>query len=155
MSKMSNWLRAGLVGAVAVAVLQLLAVIPCVGCLTWFLLYLAYGCIGALAAYWMPPLRQPGRAAQQGALAGAIAGAIGGTVLVILAVGVATILLPLEFFGYFMEGASIGPSAQFWETLAGLTRSIAFATSCYAVGVGMAAGLGALGALLFAVIKPD
>ena len=72
---MSNWLKAGLLGAAVVVVLQVLGIIPCVGCVTWILTYVAYGCFGALAAYWLPPRRMPGPAAGQGALAGAIAGA--------------------------------------------------------------------------------
>jgi len=54
MSKMSNWLKAGLLGAAVVVVLQVLGIIPCVGCVTWILTYVAYGCFGALAAYWLP-----------------------------------------------------------------------------------------------------
>jgi len=62
MSRMSNWLKAGLLGAAVVVALQVLGIIPCVGCVTWLLTYVAYGCIGALAAYWLPPRRLLGPA---------------------------------------------------------------------------------------------
>ena len=155
MSEMSNWLKAGLIGAAAVAVLQIpVIIIPCVGCVTWPLGCVAYGCVGALAVYWMPAPRQGGPAAGHGALAGAIAGAIGGAVYLVLALAIATVFLPLEFLGYALEGTGVGPSAL-WETFAGVVGSITCGTGCYAVGVGIAAGLGALGGLIFAAIQPE
>jgi hypothetical protein len=154
MSNMSNWLKAGLIGAAVGVVLQILGIIPCVGCVTWLLAWVSYGCIGALAAYWMPPRRQPGPAAGHGALAGAIAATIGGGVGVILALGIATVLVPLQLIGYGMEGSSVGPSAL-WETFAAMIGSVTCGTGCYLVGVGIAAGLGALGGLLFAAIQPE
>jgi hypothetical protein len=154
MSKMSNWLKAGLIGAAAVVVLQLLGIIPCVGCVTWLLVYVAYGCIGALAAYWMAPRRLPGPAAGNGALAGLIAGAIGGAVGLIIALGVATFFVPLGLLGNASQGAPAGPSAL-WGTLASLIGSLTCATGCYAVGVAIAAGLGSLGGVIFAAIQPE
>jgi hypothetical protein len=121
---------------------------------TWILTYVAYGCIGALAAYWMPPRREPGPAAGNGALAGAIAAAIGGGVFLILALGLVTVFLPLEYLGITMESSAVGAS-DFWEMFAGLVGSYTCGIGCYAVGVGIAAGLGALGSLLFAVFQPE
>jgi hypothetical protein len=154
MSKMSNWLKAGLIGAAVTVVLQLLGIIPCVGCVTWILGYVAYGCVGALAAYWMPPRRQPGPAAGQGALAGAIAGAIGGAVGLLILLGLTTIYVPLGILGDALEGTGADPAAL-WETLASLVGSLTCGTGCYAFGVGIAAGLGALGGLIFAAIQPE
>jgi len=154
MSSMSNWLKAGLIGAAVVVVLQILGIIPCVGCLTWILTYVAYGCIGALAVYWMPPRRQPGPAAGQGALAGAIAGAIGGGVGLILALGITAVFVPLGILGGALEGTGVDPAAL-WNTFAGVVGSITCGTGCYALGVGIAAGLGALGGLVFAAIQPE
>lgn len=154
MSEMSNWLKAGLVGAAVVVVLQIVGIIPCVGCVTWLLSCVAYGCIGALAAYWMPAPRQPGPAAGHGALAGAIAGAFGGGVGVLLALGLATVFVPLELLGYSLEGTGAGPSAL-WETFAAMMGSLTCGTGCYLLGVGIAAGLGALGGVIFAAIQPD
>jgi hypothetical protein len=60
MSGMSNWLKAGLIGAAVVVVLQLLGIVPCVGCFTWILAFVAYGCIGALAGkQHQQPVRVP------------------------------------------------------------------------------------------------
>jgi len=154
MSKMSNWLKAGLLGAAVVAVLQVLGIIPCVGCVTWILTYVAYGCIGALAAYGLPPRRMPGSAAGQGALAGAIAGAIGGAVGLVLALGIVTVFVPLGVLGDSLGGAGFDPSAL-WEAFATLVGSVTCGSGCYALGVGIAAGLGALGGLIFAAIQPE
>jgi hypothetical protein len=154
MSTMSNWLKAGLVGALAVVVLQFVGLIPCVGCITWILGYVAYGCIGALAAYWMSPPRQPGTAAKDGALAGAVAGAIGGGVGLVILLGLVTVFVPLGILGDALEGTGVDPAAL-WGTFAGLVGSLTCGTGCYALGVGIAAGLGALGGLIFAAIQPD
>jgi hypothetical protein len=154
MSKMSSWLRAGLIGAAAALTLQLLGIIPCVGCVTWPLVYVAYGCAGALAAYWMPPLRQPETAAGHGALAGAIAGAIGGAYGLLIVLVIPTVFLPLEFLSFAMEGTGVGP-AELWETLAGTLGSLTCGGGCYALGVGIAAGLGALGGMILAALQPD
>jgi hypothetical protein len=154
MSKMSNWLKAGLLGAPVVVGLQVLGIIPCVGCVTWILGFVAYGCFGALAAYWMPPRRLPGPAAAQGALAGAIAGAIGGGVGLVLALGISTVFVTLGVLGVAMEGTGFDPSAL-WEMFATVVGSATCGTGCYALGVGIAAGLGAMGGLLFAAIQPE
>lgn len=154
MSNMSNWLKAGLLGAAAVVALQLLGLIPCVGCVTWLLIYLAYGCVGALAAYWLPPVRPPGLAAGHGALAGTIAGAIGGAVGLLFALGIATVFVPLGILGDAAGGA--GPRASgLWEALAAVFGTAACGTACYSVGVAIAAGLGALGAVIFAAIQTE
>lgn len=154
MSKMSNWLKAGLVGAAVVVILQLLGIIPCVGCVTWILAYVVYGCTGALAAYWMPPRRQPGPAAGHGALAGAIAGAIGGGVGLIILLGMVTVFVPLGILGDALARTGVD-AAALWETFASLVGSVTCGAGCYALGVGIAAGLGALGGLFFAAIQPE
>jgi hypothetical protein len=154
MSKMSNWLKAGLVGAAVAVALQLLGIIPCVGCVTWILGYVAYGCIGALAAYWMSPPREPAPAAGHGALAGAIAGAIGGAVGLIIVLGLTTVFIPLGILGDALGRTGVD-AAALWETFASLVGSLTCGTGCYALGVGIAAGLGALGGLIFAAIQPE
>ena len=85
-----------------------------------------------MGAEWLPPRRLPGPAAGHDALAGAIAGAIGDA----------------------LEGPGVDPAAL-WETFASVVGSIACGTGCYALGVGIAAGLGALEGLIFAVIQPE
>ena len=154
---MSNWLKAGLIGAAVIVGLNLLGWIPCVGCVTWILGYVAYGCIGALAAYWMPPMREPGPAAGQGALAGLIAGAIGGALWLILTIFGAAVFGPLAALGQIAEtweGAGFDPSA-FIEMGASVIGSVMCGTGCYAIGLAIAAGLAALGGLIFAAIQPE
>ena len=147
-------MKTGLVGAAVMVNLQILGIIPCVACCTWPLAYVAYGCIGALAAYWMPPPRQPGPAAGHGALASAIAGAIVGVVGPIIALGMSAVCIPLGMPGYDLGGGGIDPPAL-WETFGGLVAYVTCATGCYALGVSFAAGLGALGGLFFAAIHPE
>jgi hypothetical protein len=157
MSDMSTWLKAGLIGAAVIVGLDLIGLIPCVGCFTCILGYVAYGCIGALAAYWMPPVREAGPAAGQGALAGVIAGAIGGLVGLVLAMVGVAVFGPLAALGEILgglEGAGFDPNV-FVEMGASVVGTIVCGTSCYAVGVGIAAGLGALGGLIFAAIQPE
>jgi hypothetical protein len=154
MSKMSGWLKAGLLGAAVVVVLEVLGIIPCVGCVTWLLTYVAFGCIGALAAYWLPPRRLPGPAAGQGALAGAIAGAIGGAVGLVFALTITFVSVPLGMLSEALGGTGLDPSAL-WEAFATTVGSITCGTACYALGVGIAAGLGALGGVIFAAIQPE
>ena len=45
--------------------------------------------------------------------------------------------------------------AALWEAFAGVVGSVTCGTGCYALGVGTAAGLGALGDLIFAAIRPE
>jgi len=151
---MSNWLKAGLIGAAVAVLLEVLGIIPCVGCITWLLAYIVYGCVGALAVYWMPLPRQPGPAAGHGALAGTIAAAIAGAIGLIILLGITTVFVPLGVLGEALEGTGVD-AAELWETFAGLMGTVTCGTGCYAVGVGIAAGLGALGGLIFAAIQPE
>ena len=75
---MAGWLKAGLIGAVILIVLNVVELVPCAVCCTLPLEWVALGCVGALAAYWMVAPRTLGAGAGQGALAGVIAEAIGG-----------------------------------------------------------------------------
>jgi hypothetical protein len=152
--RISNWLKAGLIGAAVMVLLGILGIIPCFACFSWILVFITYGCVGGLAAYWMPSPRQPGPAACHGALAGAIAAAIGGGVWLILLVGATTVFVPLGIVGDALEGTGVDPAAL-WETVASVIGSITCGTGCYALGIAIAVGLGALGGLVFAAIQPD
>ena len=77
-------LKAGLIGAAIVLVLNLVGIIPVIGCIGLPLELIAYIAIGALAGFWMVPPRATGRAAGQGALAGLIAGIASGIIRAIL-----------------------------------------------------------------------
>ena len=77
-------LKAGLIGAAIVLVLNLIGIIPVIGCIGLPLELVAYGIIGAVATVWVTPRREAGRAAGQGALAGLIAATVSGVVRAIL-----------------------------------------------------------------------
>jgi len=71
---MAAWLKGGLVGIVILIVLNLVGLIPFLGCITAPLSLAAYVVVGLLAASYMPPKRETGTAAGQGALAAIVAG---------------------------------------------------------------------------------
>jgi hypothetical protein len=154
---MSPWLRAGLIGAAILVVVYVLALIPCVGFFTCFLGLLVYGGIGALAAHWLPAVRDAGAAAGQGAAAAALAAVIGGLFNIILTtvqmafVDTSAILsqLPAESLRQ-LEMAGIDP-AMFTGPTAGLLSG----SACCLVGLFLAAILGAIGGAVYAGIKPD
>ena len=73
-------LRAGLIGAAIMLFLNLISLISVLGCIALPLELVAYVAIGALAAFWMMPRREPGRGAGQGALAGLLAAVVSGIV---------------------------------------------------------------------------
>jgi len=152
-------LKAGLIGAVIVLVLNLIGVIPVIGCIGLPLELLGYVVIGALAALWMTPRRETGRAAGQGALAGLIAGAVSGIVRAILTPvsmqlsgGTAAILsqVPPDSL-QALQQAGIDPNVVFGGgTMAGLVL-----VCCLPLGLLLGAGLGALGGLIYAAAKPE
>ena len=151
--------KAGLIGAAAAVLLNLIGLIAFLGCISLPLELLAYVACGALAAYWLPPRREGGRSAGQGAIAGLIAGLVGAimrtalTPLGLAASGGPQALisqLPPESLQAFTE-AGLDPSLIFnGGTLAGLT-----ALCCLPTGLIIGAGLGALGGLIFAAAKPE
>jgi hypothetical protein len=156
---MSPWLKAGLVGAAVLVVLSIVGLIPCVGVCTCLLGVLAYAGIGALAAYWMPPVREAGSAAGQGALAALVASLVGGIVNTIVmliqtaVMGSEEILtqIPPEMLQQF-EQAGMDP--QIFETFAGPTGALLGGSMCCAGGLVLAAVLGAIGGAVFAGIQP-
>lgn len=154
---MSSWLKAGLVGAAALVVLDILGLIPCVGAFTCILGLVVYIGIGVLTAYWMPPARMAGPAAGQGAMAAVLAALISGivnTIIITLQMAVtdtAAILsqIPAEQLQQLQE-AGIDPSMFTGPGFAIGTGSI-----CCIMGLILAAILGAVGGAVFAGIKPD
>ena len=158
---MSPWLKAGLIGGAVLVVLNLLGLIPVVGIVFCLLGLLAYIGIGALAAYFIPPLREAGQAAGQGALAAGLAALIGGIVNAIsitvqFALTDTTALLsqmPAETLQQ-MEDAGLDPSLFFGSGAGALTGALCGSTCCVA-GLILAAILGAIGGAVFAGIKPD
>jgi hypothetical protein len=152
-------LKAGLVGAAILLVVNLLSLIPVIGCISLTLELLAYLAIGALAGFWLTPRRETGRAAGQGALAGLLASVIGGLVRTALTPlsmrlsgGTQALLsqLPPETLQQLQQ-AGIDPNTLLGGgTMAGLTL-----LCCLPLMLLVGAGLGALGGLIFAAAKPD
>ena len=86
------WLRAGLIGAGVIIVVNLLGLLPGVGGLSLPLQLIALAGVGVLAASFMLPRREAGRGAGQGALAGLLTGVASGIVIVIMvAVGLSSL----------------------------------------------------------------
>jgi hypothetical protein len=160
---MSGWLKAGLIGAVIVIVLKVLEEVPCVVCCALPLEWVALGCVGALAAYWMVPPRAMGAGAGQGALAGLIAAAIGGIVGIGVSVVGATVFAPLQIAMYqqlppemlqAMVEAGFDPG-MLTGVGAGAVQTITSGAMCCGVGLAIGAGLGALGGLIFSAVRSE
>ena len=157
---MAPWLKAGLIGAGVLIVLNLLGLIQFISCLTLPLTILAYLGVGVLAASYQPPPRQAGAAAGQGALAALVAGIIGGLVgwvitLIQGATGAAAqaiAQLPPEMLQQLeMLQADTGLTPQ---ALAGFGALVGGGICC-SVGVLLAVALGAAGGAIYAAIKPQ
>ena len=154
---MTSWLKAGLIGAAVVTILNFLGLIPCVGFITCILGLLVYAGVGVLTAYWMPPLREAGAAAGQGAMAAVLAAFIGGIINAIvstiqLAVADSAAILsalPAESLQQLQE-AGVDPSV-----FTGPAFGAAVGSACCLVGLILAAILGAVGGAVYAGIKPD
>jgi len=166
---MSGWLKAGLIGAAIVIVLKVVGLIgavilPCVGCCAMPLEWVTYGCIGALAAYWMLPVRRMGPAAAQGALAAVIAAVIGGVVGIgVNVVGTAVLgpaqaasvmrQIPPEVLQELVD-AGLDPR-MFFGAGTGAVDIIACGSVCCGISLAIAAGVGAFGGLIYAGVKPE
>ena len=156
---MRPWLKAGLIGAGIMVVLSLLSMVPFLSCLAFPLQFLAYLGVGGLAAAYLPPRRETGRAAGQGSLAGFLAGLASGLVSLILTPltlatqgGAAAIInqMPPEMLQQF-EQAGVDPGRLLnTGTITGMTG-----LCCLPTGLIMGAVLGALGGLIYAAVKPE
>lgn len=71
-------LRGGLIGGAVAIILAFMGLVPCLGCVTMPLIFLAFGVAGWLAAARLPKPRTAGDGAAAGAVAGAISGLMGG-----------------------------------------------------------------------------
>ncbi len=157
---MSPWLKAGLIGAAILVVLNLLGIIPCVGVITCILGLLAYIGIGALAAYYMPPLRDAGAAAGQGALAAVLAAAIGGVVNTIVGVVRMAVVDSAQVMAQIppetlrqLEEAGIDP--QIFEQFTGPGGAVISGSVCCLISLLIAAGLGAIGGAIYASMRQE
>ena len=81
---MSAWLKAGLIGGAILFFVDIISQIPFVCCCAPLLMLAVYIGVGVLAASYMPPPRDTGKAAGQGALAAIIASFIGGFINLVI-----------------------------------------------------------------------
>ena len=165
---MKPWLKAGLIGAVVLAGLALLALVPLAGaccCVAWPVVYLG---VGLLAGYYVPPVRDAGVATGQGALAAVLAQLLGGlvntAVLMIqssrtdMSQAMAEMIQMLQSAGLdtaALENALEEAPAWLTGTSGGLLSGLASGGLCLAGGLVVAAVLGALGGLVFAGAKRE
>ena len=105
---MPGWLKAGLIGAAVLVLLNLIGLIPLLGCITLPLTVLTYGVIGGLAASYLPPVRAAGQGAGQGALAALVAALVGGIVGLIIAVIQASLGDTAQILSGIRGGKTIG-----------------------------------------------
>ena len=161
---MPSWLKAGLIGGAALALIYLVLVFLAqstgLGCGFGFLALLAFAGAGALAAYWTPPTRQVGPAAGQGAAAAAIAQLIGGIIFTILMVIQFSLIDTAEVLSsvdpaLLDQLAEVGWDAQALETTLGPISALFSGSFCCLGGLIFAAILGAVGGALMAAIKPE
>ncbi len=152
-------LKAGGVGAGVLVLLTLLSLIPCVGCFTWILSFLAYVGIGVLAALWMTSPRNGSSGAKNGAIAAAAAGLVAGLVNIVIqgayfaitgASQMAQVMadLPPEQLEALRQ-TGIDPNAL------GIGAVIVSTTGCCFLGALLAAGLGALGGYFWGNSHPS
>jgi hypothetical protein len=154
-------LKAGAVGAGVMIVLNLIGLIPCAGCITCILGLLVYVGAGALAAYWLPPVRTAGEGAGAGAIAGVVAGIVSGIVNMIISAAQFAISggggamakqmrqLPPEVMNQLYE-AGVDPAM-----FASIGGVIGASAACCVLGFVLAALLGAIGGVIFAAAKPE
>lgn len=151
-------LKAGLIGGAIVAVLQLVGLIPCVGCFTLLLGWATYVVAGVLAAYWLPTPRSAGDGAGAGAIAGVVTGIIGGIFGMIVAGiqftitgGSAAVMsqIPQESLDALRE-AGMDP-AMFTN----IGAVLGISAVCCVLGMAIAAALGAIGGAVFAAVQSE
>jgi len=157
-------LKAGAVGAAVIVVLNLIGLIPCAGCVVCIFGLLVYVGAGALAAYWLPPVRTAGDSAGAGAIAGVVAGIVGGIVNIVIAAAQFAISggpgatmrqmnqIPPEVMRQLYE---IGVDPSLFAGGAGIAGVIGISSACCVIGFILAAILGAIGGVIFAAVKPE
>ncbi|MCJ7703452.1 MAG: hypothetical protein MUO62_17855 [Anaerolineales bacterium] len=160
---MSAWLKAGLIGAAILIVLNLIGLVSFLVCLTAPLTLVAYIVVGVLAASYLPPKREAGPAAGQGALAAVVASLGGGIVNMIISLvraGRGTAFQGVEIFSQLPpevrhQFQDIGISPDLLAGLGGIGGAVVCGSVCCLAGILFAAALGAVGAAIYASVKPD
>lgn len=164
---MSAWLKAGLIGGAILFMLDLVGQIPIICCCIPLLMLIVYIAVGAMAASYMPPPRDSGKAAGQGALAAVVASVIGGVINLIISVvrvtfwsttqmGQAWTDIPPEV-RYMLRDMGIEPEiiTEVGNFAAGIGGTTICGSICCLGGVIIAAILGAIGAAIYASSKSD
>jgi hypothetical protein len=145
-------------------ILNLMALIPCVGCITCILGLLVYVGAGALAAYWLPPVRTAGEGAGAGAIAGVVAGIASGIVNMIIAAaqfaisgGTGAMMRQMRQIppDVMRQLGEIGVDPSLFAGGAGIAGVVGVSSACCVLGFILAAILGAIGGVIFAAAKPE
>jgi hypothetical protein len=148
-----NGLKAGAIGAVISVILNLVGIIPVVGCCTFILTLLLWVGVGVLAGYFgskSNPMQTGGDAAKAGVVAGAVTSLVGGVAQTIIfsaqvALGgtmQALSQIPPEQLRQLRE---IGIDPAIFSNVAGV---IGIGSCCCLLGTLIAAALGAGGGAL-------
>lgn len=157
---MQTWLKAGAIGAVILVVLALVSLIPAVGvicCLAWPVVYAG---VGALAASYLPPMRNAGRGAGQGALAAMLASFAGGVVLAIISVVESAAVTAAQVQSFLppqllQQYEAAGGNPAVLQQLAGPGGAAIGGSLCCGLGLVVAAIVGAIGGAVYAAVKPE
>ena len=149
-------LKAGGIGAGVVIVLNLLGLIPCVGCITFILVLLTYIGVGVLAARWMTPPRTSGSGATNGAIAAVVTALIAGMVNIFVMAIYSAITgasqlsqIPTDQLDVLME-MGIDPAM-----FVGPVAAIGFGAVCCTIFLVIAAALGAVGGAIWGNTHPN
>jgi len=156
-------LKAGGLGAVVLIVLSLLGFIPCVGCITFILTFVAYVGIGVLAANWMPPPRTASGGATNGALAAVVAGLISGLANMVIS-GIYFAITGTAQFGQALSDlppdqlaalSELGIDPGMLAGGAGIAGVLGLSAVCCTLGLVLAALLGAAGGAFWGNSHPN
>ncbi len=160
---MSGWLKAGLIGAGILVAISVVGALPCIGCCAVPVEWVALGCIGALAVYWLSPVSSLASAAGYGALAALIAAAIGGIVGAVIDTVSGAVLGPAEFAWLERVPPEVWRQWRAWgfdprmfaQPRVGTLATLIGSMTCCGFTLAIGAGLGALGGVIFAAIKQE
>jgi len=149
-------LKAGGIGAGVIILLNLFGLIPCVGCITFILVLLAYVGIGVLAALWMTPPRTAGSGATNGAIAAVVTALIAGFINIIVMAIYSSITgasqlsqVPPEQLQILMD-AGIDPAM-----LVGPLAAAGVGVLCCTAYLFIGAALGAIGGAIWGNTHPN
>ena len=159
-------LKAGLIGAGVAFLLTLtnllptLVPIPFLGCVCCALPLLGYIGAGVLGGFFLAPPRTTGAGAGAGAIAGLISG-VGTTIAWVINTGIGMAVTGTQSITSGLDPqmleqlSEIGMSPRMFAALSGVTGLLIGGGMCCLFSLGLGAGVGALGGLIFAAAKKD